>query len=135
MVNKVFLIGNTGSDPEVRSLESGVKVARIRLATTEKYNVAGERKEHTEWHNVILWRVQAEFAEKYIRKGTTLFIEGKIRSRERTDENGSKRTNYEIHADEVRIVRQPDTYRNQPARTEIAEEENVAPAGSDGVPF
>ncbi len=135
MVNKVFLIGNTGSDPEIRSLESGVKVARIRLATTEKYNASGERKEHTEWHNVILWRVQAEFAEKYIRKGTTLFIEGKIRSRERTDENGAKRTYYEIHADEVRIVRQPDSYRNtQVVSSENEEISTIAPS-SDGIPF
>lgn len=130
MVNKVILIGNAGIEPEVRSLESGTKVARIRLATTERYTINGERKEHTEWHTIILWRAAADFVEKYVHKGTMLFIEGKIRSREKTDENGNKKTSYEIHADEVHIVRQPEALKQT---VQIADE--PAPTGGDGIPF
>ena len=107
MVNKVILIGNVGMDPEVRALESGVKMARLRLATTERIYIAstGERREHTEWHTVVLWRGQADFAEKYIRKGSQVYVEGKIRSREWTDESsGTRRTVVEIVADEVRLL-------------------------------
>lgn len=105
MINKVILIGNVGTEPEIRSLESGVKVARLRVATTERFTTTlGERREHTEWHTVILWRGQADFAERYIRKGTQIFVEGKIRSRERIDDQGSKRTYYEIHADEIKTL-------------------------------
>lgn len=107
MVNKVILIGNVGMDPEVRALESGVKMARLRLATTERIYIAstGERREHTEWHTVVLWRGQADFAEKYIRKGSQVYVEGKIRSREWTDESsGARRTVVEIVADEVRLL-------------------------------
>ena len=91
----------------VRALESGVKMARLRLATTERIYIAstGERREHTEWHTVVLWRGQADFAEKYIRKGSQVYVEGKIRSREWTDESsGARRTVVEIVADEVRLL-------------------------------
>lgn len=107
MVNKVILIGNVGMDPEVRALESGVKMARLRMATTERIYISstGERREHTEWHTVVLWRGQADFAEKYIRKGSQVYVEGKLRSREWTDENsGARRTVVEIVADEVRLL-------------------------------
>lgn len=130
MVNKVILIGNAGIEPEIRSLESGTKVARIRIATTEKYTINGERREHTEWHTVILWRSTADFAEKYIHKGTMLYIEGKIRSREKIDENGNKKNMFEIHADEVHIVRQPEAVKNS-----APDAEEQAPSGGDGIPF
>lgn len=107
MVNKVILIGNVGMDPEVRALESGVKMARMRIATTERIYIAstGERREHTEWHTVVLWRGQADFAEKYIRKGSQVYVEGKLRTREWTDEaSGAKRSVVEIVADEVRLL-------------------------------
>jgi len=129
MVNKVILIGNVGMEPEIRSLESGTKVARLRLATTEKFTVNGERKEHTEWHTIIIWRSSADFVEKHVHKGTTLFIEGKIRSREKTDDIGNKKTSYEIHADEVHIVRQPEALKQAAS----APEEPAVQ--SDGIPF
>lgn len=109
MVNKVILIGNVGAEPEVRALETGVKMARLRIATTERiYNAStGEKREHTEWHTVVLWRGQADFAEKYIRKGSQIYVEGKIRSREWTEEaTGNKRHAVEILADEVRLLGQ-----------------------------
>ena len=77
MINKVILIGNVGADPEVRALEGGVKVARLRIATTERiYNrQTQETKEHTEWHNVTLWRNLADVADRFIRKGSQVYIE------------------------------------------------------------
>ena len=81
-VNKVILIGNLGKDPEVKYLDSGVAVANFSLATTESYkNKEGERVSQTEWHNVVLWRGLAEVAEKWLKKGSSVYIEGKIRNR------------------------------------------------------
>ena len=101
MINKVILVGNVGADPEVRSLENGAKVARIRLATTERiYNKEkNETKELTEWHNITLWRGLADVADKYVRKGSQLYVEGKLRTRE-YDKNGTKCFATEIIADE-----------------------------------
>jgi single-strand DNA-binding protein len=83
-VNKVILVGNLGRDPEVRHLESGVPVASFSVATTESYKDrnTGERKDVTEWHNVVLWRGLAEVAEKYLKKGDQVYIEGKLRTRQ-----------------------------------------------------
>ena len=82
-VNKVILVGNIGKDPEIRHLDSGVAVASFSLATSESYNAKnGERVTTTEWHNIVLWRGLAEVVEKYVKKGSKLFIEGKITSRQ-----------------------------------------------------
>lgn len=82
-VNKVILVGNVGKDPEIRHLDSGVAVASFSLATSESYNAKnGERVTTTEWHNIVLWRGLAEVVEKYVKKGSKLFIEGKITSRQ-----------------------------------------------------
>lgn len=107
MVNKVILIGYVGAEPEVRALETGNKMAKLRVATTERiYNAAtGEKREHTEWHTVVLWRGQADFAERYIRKGAQIYVEGKIRSREWMEEaTGNKRYAVEILSEEVRLL-------------------------------
>jgi len=113
MLNKVILIGNVGADPEVRSLEGGVKVARIRVATTERsYNSqTQEAKEFTEWHSVTLWRRQADLADRFVRKGSQVYIEGSIRSREWTDEAGNKRYGIEIAASDIKLLgrRQQDS--------------------------
>ena len=103
-LNKVQLIGNVGRDPEVRYLDSGVAVATFPLATTDRgYTLANGTQvpERTEWHNIVLWRGLAEVAEKYVRKGDKLYIEGKIRSRSYDDANGNKRYVTEIHADRI----------------------------------
>lgn len=82
-VNKVILVGNVGKDPEIRHLDSGIAVASFSLATSESYNAKnGERVTNTEWHNIVLWRGLAEVVEKYVKKGSKLFIEGKITSRQ-----------------------------------------------------
>ena len=106
MINKVILIGNVGADPEVRALEGGVKVARQRSATTERiYNrQTQETKEHTEWHNVTLWRNLADVADRFIRKGSQVYIEGSLRTRDWTDKDGNKRYATEIVANDLKML-------------------------------
>lgn len=108
MINKVILIGNVGQDPEVRYTgdpNNGAKVATIRLATTERFRDRnGNLQEHTEWHSVVVWRNTAEVVEKYVRKGTQLYIEGKIRTRSWDDQNGNKRYATEIMADTLQLL-------------------------------
>lgn len=106
MINKVILIGNVGADPEVRALEGGVKVARLRIATIERiYNrQTQETKEHTEWHNVTLWRNLADVADRFIRKGSQVYIEGSLRTRDWTDKDGNKRYATEIVANDLKML-------------------------------
>ena len=106
MVNKVILIGNVGMDPEVRTLENGTKVARIRLATTERIfdRQANETKEHTEWHSITLWRGLADIVDRYVHKGSQIFVEGKLRTREWTDKEGNKRFTTEVLADTMNLL-------------------------------
>jgi single-strand DNA-binding protein len=105
MINKVILVGNVGADPEVRALDGGAKVARIRLATTERiYNKEkNETKELTEWHSITLWRGLADVVDKYIRKGAQIYIEGKLRTRE-YDKNGVRCYATEIVAEELKML-------------------------------
>ena len=106
MVNKVILVGNVGLDPEVRTLEGGAKVARIRLATTERLydRASNETKEHTEWHTITLWRGLADVVDRYVRKGTQLYIEGCLRTREWMDKDNNKRYTTEILADTMNLL-------------------------------
>ncbi len=106
MINKVILVGNVGADPEIRTLESGTKVARVRLATTERIpnRQTQEVKEHTEWHTVVLWRGLADVADKYVRKGSQIYIEGPLRSNEWTDKEGVKRYGVEIVANDMKLL-------------------------------
>ena len=104
-VNKVILIGNLGKDPEVRHLEGGVAVARFPLATSETFkDKSGQKQEKTEWHNIVLWRGLAEVAEKYLRKGQSVFIEGKIRTSQYQDKEGNQRYSTEIVADNMTML-------------------------------
>ena len=106
MVNKVILIGNVGTDPEIRTLESGVKVARVRMATTERSRnrETGDTTEHTEWHTITLWRGLADVVDKYVRKGSQIYVEGRIRTREWADQSGAKRYSTEILADTMNLL-------------------------------
>tara|TARA_B100000161_G_scaffold24326_1_gene14366 strand:+ start:531 stop:950 length:420 start_codon:yes stop_codon:yes gene_type:complete len=104
-VNKVILVGNLGKDPEVRYLDSGVAVANFSLATTENYkNKQGEKVSQTEWHNIVLWRGLAEVAEKWLKKGSSVYIEGKIRTNKWEDKEGNIRYNTEILADNMTML-------------------------------
>jgi single-strand DNA-binding protein len=99
-VNKVILVGNLGKDPEVRHLEGGTAVASFTLATTEVYkDKSGQRVEQTEWHNIVVWRSLAEIAEKYLKKGMSIYLEGKLRTRSWEDKDKVKRYSTEIIAD------------------------------------
>lgn len=103
-VNKVILLGNLGADPEVRHLESGSVVANISIATSESYNKNGQRMEQTEWHKVELWDRLAELAEKYLSKGNTVYIEGKIRTNTYQDKDGITRYDKRIRATNMTFV-------------------------------
>jgi single-strand DNA-binding protein len=104
-VNKVILVGNVGKDPETRYLDEGVSVSKFPLATSETYrNKDGEKVSTTEWHNVVLWRGLAQVAEKYVKKGTQLYIEGRIRTRSYDDRDGNKRYITEIVADNMQML-------------------------------
>ena len=110
MINKVILLGNVGQDPEIRTLETGVKVARLRLATTERIfnRQTNETTEHTEWHSVTLWRGLAEVADKFVRKGSQVYVEGRIRSRE-WEKDGQRHFGFEIVADDMKLLgRRPE---------------------------
>lgn len=106
MINKVILVGNVGMDPEVRTLETGVKTARVRLATTEKMfnRETRESTDHTEWHTITMWRGLADVVDRYVRKGSQIYIEGRLRTREWTDKDGNKRYSTEILADEMKLL-------------------------------
>lgn len=104
-VNKVILIGNVGADPEIRHLDNNVKVANLRMATSESYTSKnGDKVTTTEWHNVVLWRGLADIAEKFIHKGKQIYVEGRIRTRSWDDKDGQKRYTTEIFADVVRLL-------------------------------
>jgi single-strand DNA-binding protein len=107
-VNKVILIGNLGSDPEVRYLESGSAVAKFNIATTETYtNKNGERVDNTEWHRIELWEGLAKVAEKYLRKGNQVYIEGRIRTDNWTDKDGQQRSGVTIRANSMTLLGGP----------------------------
>jgi single-strand DNA-binding protein len=145
MINKVILIGNVGADPEVRTLENGTKVARLRVATTERIfnRDTQERRDHTEWHNVTLWRGLADVVDKYVRKGSQVYIEGKIRSREWEDPTThTKRFGIEIVADVMNMLGRrndssPATGEHNPSpAAALPRAESVAPlADADDLPF
>lgn len=118
-LNKVMLIGNVGKDPEIRYLEGNspqpTKVAQFTLATTERYrDRSGELRENTEWHNIVMWRGLAETAEKVVKKGSQLYIEGKLRTRSWTDPQGNRKDRTEIIADTFQLLgRRPDAQGGQ----------------------
>ena len=104
MVNRVILMGYVGKDPEITHMDNNLVKARFSLATNERRSKDGNLTEHTEWHNIVMWRNLAELAEKYVRKGSLLYVEGKINSHSYDDKEGIKRTAYDIIADDMRFV-------------------------------
>lgn len=145
-VNKVILLGNAGKDPEVRYLDSGVAVATLSLATSDRaYTLANGTQvpERTEWHNLVLWRGLAETAEKYVHKGDKLYVEGKIRSRSYDDQTGAKRYVTEIFVDVMEMLSPKGTATQpgpppQAAPAQPASQPQTAPAQdnpADDLPF
>lgn len=134
MVNKVILVGNVGIDPEVRTTESGVKVARVRLATTERIydRQNNETKELTEWHTITLWRGLADVVDRYVRKGSQLYIEGRLRTREWVDKDNIKRYTTEIMADEMKLLgRRSDNMQQGGAPAERMAASQPKPAAAE----
>lgn len=127
-VNKVILIGNLGRDPEIRVLETGTMVGNFSLATSESYRdrTTNEIKEQTEWHNVVVWRGLAEIVQKYVFKGTKVYVEGKLRSRSYQDKENITRYTTEIVADNLTIL----TSKNENQQLSA----NKAPYSSQGTP-
>lgn len=133
-LNKVMLIGNVGKDPEVNFTPSGVKVAQFRLATSETWkDKEGSLQEHTDWHTVIAWRGLADVVEKLVRRGSRVYVEGKIQSRTFEDREGNKRYVTEIVADNLLLLdaKRPD-HPGGHGDTEHAESSS---ASSDEIPF
>lgn len=105
MLNKVILIGRLGREPETRFMPNGEAVCNFSVATSEKYtDKNGQRQEATEWHNVTMYRKLAEIAGQYLKQGSQVYIEGKIKSRKYTDKNGVERTAYDIIANELKML-------------------------------
>ena len=107
-VNKVILLGNVGKNPDVRKLDSGISVATFSFATSERaYTLANgtDVPEQVEWHNIVLWRGLAEIAQKYVKKGDKLYLEGKIKTRSYDDKNGVKRYMTEIFVDQMEMLK------------------------------
>ncbi len=131
-VNKVILVGNLGKDPEVRYLDNGVAVANFSLATTETYkNKEGTRVSQTEWHNIVLWRGLAEIAEKYLKKGSAVYIEGKIKNRKWEDKEGNTRYNTEILGDNMTMLGGKPLQESGTVNSEIKSSSDKA----DDLPF
>lgn len=125
-VNKVILIGNLGKDPEVRHLENGAVVANFPIATSETYTdrTTGERRENTDWHNIVLWRGLAEIAQKYLKKGQKVYIEGKLKTRSWQDKDGNTRYTTEVVGDEMTML----------SRADMNAPQSNAPYSSSGTP-
>lgn len=136
-VNKVILIGNLGKDPEVRYVNESTPVANFTLATTESYkDKNGNRQDVTEWHNIVVWRGLAEIAEKYLKKGKQIYVEGRIRTRSYDDKEGIKRYVTEIVADTLNMLgkREGADDESRPAAQPQNQRTEAAPA-TDQVPI
>ena len=129
-VNKVILIGNVGKDPETRYLDESTAITKFPMATSETYkNRNGERVSNTEWHNVVLWRGLAQVAEKYVKKGTQIYIEGRIKTRSYDDADGNRKYITEIVGDQMQLLgRRPDEGGDQNAQAGFPSAEQ-APMG------
>ncbi|MDH4057225.1 MAG: single-stranded DNA-binding protein [Cyclobacteriaceae bacterium] len=143
-VNKVILVGRLGKDPEVRNLDSGVSVANFTMATSETYRdkTTNEKKEITEWHNIVLWRGLAEITQKYLHKGDLVYIEGKLRTRS-WEKEGVTRYTTEVVADNMTMLSTKGSGGSgessyTPSNKSGSQEGTAIPtdtSGSDDLPF
>ena len=135
-LNRALLIGNVGNDPEIRTLNNNEKVASFRLATTERYKDRnGDVKENTEWHQIVAWGKMADIVEKFVKKGSQLYVEGKITTRKWTDKDGNDRFTTEIRAEGIQILGKKETTATRqevsPALKALKEEDDP----KDDLPF
>lgn len=132
-VNKVILVGNLGKDPEIKTFESGKKSASFSLATTESFkNKDGQKIENTEWHNIVVWGTLADICEKYLKKGSQIYLEGKIKTRTWEDKSGTKKYITEIFADTIQFLSKNDKSENG---NSTKQENTSTPDESDDLPF
>ena len=132
-VNKVILLGNLGKDPEVRRLDDGRGVANFSLATSETYkNKSGEKVTNTEWHNIVLWSPLADIAENYLKKGSQVYIEGKIANRSYEDKDGVKKYVSEVVGREITLLGRPP---EQQENSQTSSFENKKKSEEDDLPF
>ncbi|MDR2925834.1 MAG: single-stranded DNA-binding protein [Azoarcus sp.] len=143
-VNKVILIGNLGRDPEIRYMTSGEAVANVTIATSESWKDknSGEQKEQTEWHRVVFYRRLAEIVGQYLKKGSQVYVEGRIRTRKWTDKDGQERYTTEVEASEMKMLgrregggdapMQRDSGTNYAPEASPAPTASKAPAGDSG---
>ena len=124
-LNKVQLIGNVGNDPEIRYLDNNPqgqqnKVASFRMATTERYKDRNDQlQSRTEWHNIVVWNGKATVIEKFVHKGSNIYVEGRLTTRQWTDQQGNKRYTTEISAENIQLLDKPTGSKSaQPAQTE-----------------
>lgn len=114
MINKVILVGRLGKDPEVRTFDSGTKKASFSLATTETHkNKAGEKVEETDWHNLVCWNSLADIATRFLKKGSLIFVEGRIKTRD-YEANGQKKYVTEISVDKLQMLDKAGQPKGQP---------------------
>ncbi len=133
-INKVILVGHLGRDPEVRYTPAGDAVADVSLATTESIkDKNGERSEKTEWHNLVLWRAQAEFAKEYLKKGQLVYVEGRLQNRQWEDKEGQKRSRSEIQVNQIVTLGSFIGKGKQEEPT--AADEDTTAAGDEEIPF
>lgn len=133
-VNKVMLIGNLGKDPEVTYLEGHIGVAKFPMATTETYkDKSGKLISETEWHNIVLWRGLAELSEKYLHKGSLIYVEGRLHNRSWEDRNGNKKFATEIIADNMIMLDKKPDFSHTPFPHETAANEKDLNDSSDDV--
>ncbi len=132
-INKVILIGNVGGDQDIRTTENGVKVGSFGLATSESYRdkTSGEKREVTDWHNIVVWRGLAEICEKYVKKGSKIYVEGILRTRNWEDANGQKHYKTEVIAETVLLLGQ----KNTADAAHIADANEESTEGDDDLPF
>lgn len=136
-MNKIMLIGNVGREPEVRYVEQGVAVARLSLATTERgYTLANGTQvpDHTDWHNIILWRRMAEIVEKYVHKGDKLYVEGRVRYTTYDDKRGIRHNVTEIWADNIELLT-PKSQVEQQKPEDVPSEPFSQSCEGNSVPF
>jgi len=140
-VNRVILVGNVGKDPEVKTIGADTKVAKFSMATSESYkNKAGEKVTDTTWHNIVVWRALAGIVEKYVSKGSKLYVEGKISNEKYTDKSGVERYTTNIVAENIKLLggKKQESGSNGTAQAALPERENdyqSTPEAGDDLPF
>jgi single-strand DNA-binding protein len=139
-INKVILVGHLGKDPEIQTFENGGILAKFSLATTETFkDKTGQKNEQTEWHNLVVWGQPAEIAQKYLRKGSLIYVEGKLRTRSYDDKDGHKKYITEIRVDQFQMLDKKENNTTSDVKNDnIDSLENIKmnnDNSNDGLPF